>query len=112
MKILAKADHGPFRVGHKEGPRLAISVGVLFALPVFGILTAFGVASDSQLDKVPRQSVEQALEVKWADEVDAGPARFQASERVQRGWSVKNILQRLQVEDRAVFDFLRTSPST
>ncbi|MBL8514369.1 MAG: M23 family metallopeptidase [Betaproteobacteria bacterium] len=91
---------------------MAVSVGVLLALPVFGILTAFGVASDSQLDKVPRQSVEQALEVRWADEVDAGPTRFQASERVQRGDTVAAILQRLQVEDRVAFDLLRKSPST
>jgi murein DD-endopeptidase MepM/ murein hydrolase activator NlpD len=112
LKILAKKRiaHAVNHAWHTEGPRLAISVGVLLTLPVFGILTAFGVASDSQLDKIPRQSVEQVLNIALTEQADSVPSRFQASDRVQRGDTVAAILQRLQVDDRAAFDFLRTSP--
>lgn len=95
-----------------EGRRFAVSVVVLAALPVFGVLTAFGVASDSQIDKVPRQSIEQALEVAWSNDSEADQTRYQASERVQRGDTVAAILQRLKVDDRVALDYLRTSPST
>ncbi len=99
------------RMWHTEGPRVAISVGVLLALPAFGILTAFGVASDSQLDHAPRLTVKSELNVAWEDSGATTPTSFQASERVQRGDTVAAILQRLHVDDRTAVDFLRTHPS-
>ena len=87
-----------------------VAVTVLFALPVFGVLTAFGVATDTQLDRIEhRESTEWpalpalALDAKKTEQ-------FRASERVQRGDTVASLLQRLNVDDPSAFAFLRSSP--
>lgn len=85
-----------------------VAAGVLFALPVFGVLTAFGVASDTQLDRLERRSVEMPLELPAQGLGPSEPATFFAAARVQSGDTVAAILQRLGVEDSAAFKFLRT----
>ncbi|MCE2988575.1 MAG: M23 family metallopeptidase [Nitrosomonadaceae bacterium] len=92
-----------------EVRRAAISVLVLFALPVFGVLTAFGVASDTQLNSVPRVDVVQPVPLPTFDEHADNAALFRNADRVQRGDSVASLLQRLSVNDRAAFEFLRKS---
>ncbi|MBL8520109.1 MAG: M23 family metallopeptidase [Betaproteobacteria bacterium] len=81
------------------------------ALPVFGVLTAFGVASDTQLEKIERRVIEQTLEIAPQDNDGIPDTSFQSSERVLRGDTVAALLQRLHVDDRAAFDFLRTQVS-
>lgn len=96
--------------------RALIAVGVLFALPVFGTLTAFGVASDTQLDRVERREMVQTialpkLESTDSDEPESDDQEYIASDRVQRGDTVASLLQRLNVRDPAAFNFLRTEPA-
>ena len=92
------------------GKRTVIAIGVLLALPVFGVLTAFGVASDTKVDNIARHDVTQVLALPAViDEVD--DERFYSIERIQRGDTVATLLQRLNVNDAAAFDFLRTEPS-
>ena len=70
LKILAQK-HGR-NLGNmargKQSKRALTAVLVLFALPVFGVLTAFGVASDSQLDKVPRREMIELLAMPASEE--------------------------------------------
>ncbi len=98
------------RLWHFLPKRALIAVSVLFALPVFGVLTAFGVATDTQLDKIERHQKVEPLTlpppVQTAMELD----QFTASERIQRGDTVATLLQRLKVDDSAAFAFLRTEP--
>ncbi|HEX9390015.1 MAG TPA: M23 family metallopeptidase [Usitatibacteraceae bacterium] len=91
--------------------RALIAIGVLFALPVFGVLTAFGVASDTQLESVPRHEVIEALALPPFTESLVDDEQFRSSERIQRGDTVATLLQRLNVNDNAAFNFLRTTPA-
>ncbi|MEO8103526.1 MAG: M23 family metallopeptidase, partial [Betaproteobacteria bacterium] len=87
---------------------------VLLALPVFGVLTAFGVSSDSQLDPMARRELTEILALPTAEEATLAfnaPAQFRSSDRVQRGDTVAVLLQRLNVNDNAAFNFLRTDKS-
>jgi murein DD-endopeptidase MepM/ murein hydrolase activator NlpD len=91
--------------------RALAAVGVLLALPVFGVLTAFGVASDTQLERVPRQDVIETLLLPAIEEAAGREQQFRSSDRVQRGDTVAALLQRMNVNDPAAFNFLRTEPS-
>jgi murein DD-endopeptidase MepM/ murein hydrolase activator NlpD len=91
--------------------RAALTVSVLFALPTFGVLTAFGVASDTQLDKIARHELIDQLALPAFEQSSRESEQFKASERIQRGDTVAALLQRLKVDDAAAFTFLRTAPS-
>ncbi len=91
--------------------RALIAIGVLFALPVFGLLTAFGVSSDTALENVTRTDVTQALAVPTFETDESNEEEFRASERILRGDTVATLLQRLHVNDPAAFNFLRTEPA-
>ena len=93
------------------GRRTIVAIGVLLALPVFGVLTAFGVATDTPLEKIPRHDVTQILALPSATSMGADAERYYHSERIQRGDTVATLLQRLNVNDTAAFNFLRTEPS-
>ncbi len=87
-----------------------VAVTVLFALPVFGVLTAFGVASGTQLDKIERREITELLTLPALTQEPTKAEQFRVSERVQRGDTVASLLQRLNVDDPAAFAFLRTTP--
>jgi murein DD-endopeptidase MepM/ murein hydrolase activator NlpD len=89
--------------------RAATAVAVLFALPVFGTLTAFGVASDTQTANLERRDITESIALPAFEAHDQTEQEFRASDRVQKGDSVAAILQRLNVDDREAFNFLRTS---
>lgn len=95
--------------------RVGMAVLVLLALPVFGLLTAFGVSSDTQLEKIERRDITQELALPASSEVPAiangDPDEFRSSDRVQRGDTVADLLKRLGVDDQAAFNFLRTDKS-
>jgi murein DD-endopeptidase MepM/ murein hydrolase activator NlpD len=113
MKMLAQKHINAlfFRLWSGKTRRIAVALGVLFALHVFGVLTAFGVASDTQLERIERRTVEQALAIPESPaELDNG--EFHSSERVQRGDTVAAILHRLGVDDSAAFNFLRADRSS
>ena len=91
--------------------RALIAVSVLFALPVFGVLTAFGVATDTQLDKIERHALVASLSIPAFEQPVQSDELFRASERIQRGDTVATLLQRLNVDDPAAFAFLRSAPA-
>ncbi len=96
-------------VGRAQVRRVATAAAVLLVLPVFGLLTAFGVATDTDLSRLARKDVVQQLTLPQLETRPADIETFRASERVQKGDSVATLLQRLNVSDRAAFEFLRTS---
>ena len=116
FKILAQK-HGIglwYALKGAQAKRAVTAVMVLFALPIFGVLTAFGVSSDSQLDLIERRQVIENLAIPQSEDsestIDAA-ALFRASDRVQRGDTVAVLLHRLNVNDNAAFNFLRTEKS-
>ena len=92
--------------------RMAVVVGVFFVVPIFGVLTAFGVSSNTETHNVLRTDIQQPLVLPdFADSAATIKAahQYRSTERVQKGDSVATLLQRLNVDDQAAFDFLRTS---
>jgi murein DD-endopeptidase MepM/ murein hydrolase activator NlpD len=98
------------RIWQSAPQRALIAIGVLFTLPVFGVLTAFGVASDTQIEAIPRQDVIETLSLPAFNEADQHEHEFHFSERIQRGDSVASLLQRLSINDVRAFNYLRTEP--
>ena len=99
------------RLWHFLPKRALIAVSILFALPIFGVLTAFGVATDTQLDKIERHEMVTLLGIPTFEQSAPQNEQFRASERIQRGDTVASLLQRLNVDDSAAFTFLRTEPA-
>ena len=97
-----------------QARRALTAVLMLFALPIFGVLTAFGVSTESQLDHIERREIAESLALPKPEEAALAfkePTQFRASDRVQRGDTVAVLLQRLNVNDNAAFNFLRTEKS-
>jgi murein DD-endopeptidase MepM/ murein hydrolase activator NlpD len=86
------------------------AVAVLFALPTFGIVTAFGIAPDTSLEKLERREVSDILTLPDFSPAAAAVDTYQHQDRVQRGDSVAAILARLNVRDSRAFEFLRRDP--
>ena len=72
------------RLWHFLPKRALIAVSVLFALPIFGVLTAFGVATDTQLDKLERHELVALLSLPAFEQSALQNEQFRASERIQR----------------------------
>ncbi len=89
--------------------RTAVAVGVLFALPIFGVLTAFGVSSDTSTTRVVQRDVDQLITLPEFQEQDGAQVEYRTADRIQRGDTVASLLQRLSVNDKAAFEFLRKS---
>jgi len=83
----------------------------LSALPLLGVVTAFGLVPQSDFDlasnKVDIENV--ALPEVAADKTVAD---YWRNERVQRGDTVDELLRRLSIEDPAAGDYLRKSADT
>jgi murein DD-endopeptidase MepM/ murein hydrolase activator NlpD len=94
-----------------EVARLGVVIAVFFVVPIFGVLTAFGVSSDIETSNLPRTEFTQPIVLPVFDDTSAteGTQPYRRAERIQKGDSVAALLQRLSVNDAAAFDFLRTS---
>ncbi|MEO6024205.1 MAG: peptidoglycan DD-metalloendopeptidase family protein [Burkholderiales bacterium] len=79
------------------------------ALPLFGIVAAFGIAPSTRTENVRTQVVEQSLASPFvATQAASSDEVFSRQERVRRGDTVASILSRLQVDDAEADQFLRT----
>lgn len=79
------------------------------ALPLFGIVAAFGIAPSTSTDKVTIQVVEQSLISPFINAPQAASDEvFSRQEKVRRGDTVASLLSRLQVDDTEADEFLRT----
>lgn len=84
---------------------------LLFSIPLFGIVAAFGIAPQTQIEPPLRlQTIVEDLELPV--QLAEGPGEsldFWKEERIQRGDTLGSILSRLGVEDPAASSFLLTS---
>ena len=83
---------------------------VLLALPLFGIVAAFGIAPSTRTENVQVQIVEQALPLpeSFASEDESGRIVYSRQEVVRRGDTVSALLARMQANDPDAVNFLRT----
>lgn len=81
----------------------------LSTLPLLGVVTAFGLVPQSDLDLTATSvAIEEIALPKVA--VDETPtASYWRNERVQRGDTVDELLRRLSIEDTSASDYLRKS---
>ncbi len=89
--------------------RIVLALGVLLLLPAFGLLTAFGVAPDTATEQLTRQKITETLVLPPLQSNSVATETFLALDRVQRGDSVASVLARLNVNDTAAFNYLRTA---
>jgi hypothetical protein len=80
--------------------------GVL-GVSLFSMVAAFGTARDTRFDDIPRvETVEQLALPALAPASEPEP-QFLREERVRRGDTVMDLLQRLGIDDPAAFAFLK-----
>jgi len=79
--------------------------------PLFGIVTAFGVAPKPDHIAIPLKTVVESIELPQlaVSPPAAAPQRYWREERVQRGDTVAGLLSRLGVDDPAAVEFLRAN---
>lgn len=82
------------------------------AIPLFGIVAAFGIAPGAQVDYIPTRTVVEQLPLPVFAAMGAESDEFWREERIQRGDTIANLLSRLQVRDPQAFEFLRTTRGT
>ncbi|MDP2809857.1 MAG: peptidoglycan DD-metalloendopeptidase family protein [Rhodocyclaceae bacterium] len=71
------------------------------------MVAAFGTVNDSRLADIPRQQVVEQLALPVLTAAGDGDQSFLREERVQRGDTVMELLQRLGVDDPAAVGFLK-----
>lgn len=86
-------------------------VVALATLPLFGIVAAFGIAPDTEVDSLPITTVVERLSLPPA-ETAAAPTEYWREERVQRGDTIASLLARLEVQDPAALNVLRNAKGT
>jgi murein DD-endopeptidase MepM/ murein hydrolase activator NlpD len=80
---------------------------VLSALPLLGVVGAFGIAPDTATDTLDRQPVVTPVELApMSLQPDEEVLRFWREERIQRGDTIGTLLSRLQVDDAEALAYL------
>ncbi len=80
----------------------------LSALPLFGIVAAFGIAPDTSTRQVQVQTVIENIELPANDGHDLATT-FWREEKIQRGDTISALLERLDISNEEIVAFLRSS---
>ena len=81
----------------------------LSTLPLLGVVTAFGLAPQSDLGSTEIKVAIEEIALPKITPVPSAITSFWRNERVQRGDTVVELLRRLNVEDAAASNYLRAS---
>ncbi|MBI5919704.1 MAG: peptidoglycan DD-metalloendopeptidase family protein [Nitrosomonadales bacterium] len=80
-------------------------------LPLLGVVTAFGIIPQGQTDLSTLKTTAQEISLPAAAQpASSSAAVFWRNEKMQRSETVAEFLNRLNVDDSAASNFLRTSP--
>ncbi|PWB60008.1 MAG: peptidase M23 [Nitrosomonadales bacterium] len=85
--------------------RLRWLVG-LSALPLFGVVAAFGIAPDTEIQHIQTRTVVEQLALPSMQLASGNKESFWREERIQRGDTVSALLNRLDVNSEDVQSFL------
>ncbi len=80
---------------------------VLSSLPLLGVVTAFGIAPQTDYTSISVKTVVEEITLPGYPQTAASAATFWRSEHVQRGDTVAELLRRMNVEDTAASEYLR-----
>lgn len=80
----------------------------LSAMPLLGVVTAFGLVPQSKIGLDSTQIYVQEIPLKVAPDAST-PASFWRNERVQRGDTVAELLHRMNIDDTVASNYLRSS---
>jgi hypothetical protein len=77
----------------------------LATLPFLGVVAAFGIAPDTATENIQRETVVESLAPPTVEPTDSGVFDFWREERIGRGDTLPNLLQRLGIsaEERQAF---------
>ena len=78
-------------------------------LPLLGVVTAFGLVPQSNLDLTSARVVIEEISLPKITVGETAAASYWRNERVQRGDTVDELLHRLSIEDTVASDYLRKS---
>jgi len=78
------------------------------SLPLLGVVTAFGIVPQNEITATPPRTVVEEITLPHVVPATSGAATFWRNERVQRGDTVAELLRRLNVEDAAANEYLRS----
>jgi murein DD-endopeptidase MepM/ murein hydrolase activator NlpD len=81
----------------------------LSTLPLLGVVTAFGLVPQSDLDLTSTQVAIEEIALPKVTVNETAAASYWRNERVQRGDTVDELLRRLSIEDAAASAYLRKS---
>ena len=81
----------------------------LSTLPLLGVVTAFGLVPQSNLDLTSAKLAIEEITLPQVVLEESSTASYWRNERVQRGDTVDELLHRLSIEDAAASDYLRKS---
>ena len=79
----------------------------LSTLPLLGVLTAFGLVPQNELDLTSAKTAIEEIVLPETIEKQLASNSFWRNERMQRGDSVAELLRRLNVEDTFASEYLR-----
>lgn len=85
---------------------------ILFSLPLFGVVAAFGIVPDNALENIQVQRVVENIRIPELNADLQSASVFWREEKIQRGDTIASLLARLQVNDQNAINFLRTSKET
>jgi murein DD-endopeptidase MepM/ murein hydrolase activator NlpD len=93
----------------RGGSRLR-SIAFLAAIPLLGVVAAFGIAPDTSTEHVTLQQVIEDIPLSVASTTEGGNAtQYWREERIQRGDTIGSLLSRLQVDDLEAAVYLRSA---
>ena len=78
------------------------------SLPLLGVVTAFGIVPQNEITTTPLKTVVEEIALPRVASAVSSAATFWRNERVQRGDTVAELLRRLNVEDAAADEYLRS----
>ena len=79
------------------------------SLPLLGVVTAFGIVPQNEITTTKLKTVVEDVTLPTITPVAGSTATFWRNERVQRGDTVAELLRRLNVEDAAANEYLRSN---
>jgi murein DD-endopeptidase MepM/ murein hydrolase activator NlpD len=79
------------------------------ALPLFGMVAAFGIAPETETRRIPVETVIETLEIPALPPEDNSSVSYWHEEKIQRGDTISTLLARLQVNDGDISGFLRST---
>lgn len=75
-------------------------------LPLFGVVAAFGIAPDTDVQHIPAHTVVAPLALPTGSSINTDNQTFWREERIQRGDTVAGLLSRLDVNSEDIQSFL------